>query len=115
VVRMVSRLHVIEEARHVRYAREELARQVREAGPRRLARDRIISARAAYLTGRRLISPDVYASVGIDPAAGHKAAWSNPAYRETLRWAGEKVVTYLRDLGLVAGPGLALWRRSGLL
>nr|BFE72630.1 hypothetical protein GCM10020092_059310 [Actinoplanes digitatis] len=32
LVRMVSRIHVIEEARHVRYAREELARQVRAAG-----------------------------------------------------------------------------------
>jgi hypothetical protein len=115
LVRMVSRVHVIEEARHVRYAREELARQVRAAGRRRLAYDRIIIARAAYLTGRRLISPEVYASVGIDPAAGFRAAWTNPAYRETLRWAGEKVVDYLNGLGLIGGPGLALWRRSGLL
>ena len=30
---MVSRIHVVEEARHVRYAREELARQVAAAGP----------------------------------------------------------------------------------
>src|SRR3954454_2167153 len=36
LVRMVSRIHVVEEARHVRYAREELARQVRAAGKGRL-------------------------------------------------------------------------------
>ncbi|GID93239.1 diiron oxygenase [Amorphoplanes digitatis] len=115
LVRMVSRIHVIEEARHVRYAREELARQVRAAGTRRLAFDRLVIARAAYLTGRRIVSPAVYRSVGIDPAAGRRAALANPNHRETMRWAGERVVAYLRDLDLIGGPGLALWRRSLLL
>ncbi|BCJ48841.1 membrane protein [Actinoplanes sp. NBRC 14428] len=115
LVRMVSRIHVIEEARHVRYAREELARQVRAAGRRRLAYDRVVIARAAYLTGRRLIAPEVYRSVGIDPRAGAEAARANPHHRETLRWAGEGIVAYLRELDLIGGPGLALWRRSGLL
>ncbi|AGZ42026.1 AurF N-oxygenase family protein [Actinoplanes friuliensis] len=115
LVRMVSRIHVIEEARHVRYAREELARQVRAAGKRRLAFDRLVIARAAYLTGSRIISPEVYRSVGIDPVAGRRAALANPHHRATMRWAGEKVVAYLRDLDLIGGPGLALWRRSLLL
>jgi hypothetical protein len=115
LVRMVSRIHVIEEARHVRYAREELARQVRAAGPRRLDYDRLIIARAAYLTGRRIIAPEVYRSVGIAPEVGRRAARDNPHHRETMRWAGEKIVAYLRELDLIGGPGMALWRRSGLL
>lgn len=115
LVRMVSRIHVIEEARHVRYAREELARKVRAAGRKRLAYDRMVIARAAYLTGRRLIAPEVYRSVGIEPEVGVRAARANPHHRETMRWAAEKVVAYLRELDLIGGPGLALWRRSGLL
>lgn len=115
LVRMVSRIHVVEEARHVRYAREELARQIRAAGRGRLAFDKLVIARAAYLCGTRLIHPGVYRSVGIDPAAGHRAALANPHFRETLRWSGERVVAYLNDLGLVDGPGKPLWRRSGLL
>jgi hypothetical protein len=115
LIRMVSRIHVIEEARHVRFAREELARQVRAVGTRRLAFDRIVIARAAYLTGARIISPQVYRSVGIEPEVGRRAARANPHHRETMRWAGEKIVAYLRELDLIGGPGLALWRRSGLL
>jgi hypothetical protein len=115
LVRMVSRIHVVEEARHVRYAREELARQVRAAGKGRLAFDKLVIGRAAYLCGRRLIHPAVYRSVGIDPAVGRKAAWANPHFRETLRWSGERVVAYLSDLDLIEGPGAPLWRRSGLL
>ncbi|MEV6849701.1 diiron oxygenase [Actinoplanes sp. NPDC051411] len=112
LVRMVSRVHVVEEARHVRFARDELAGEVRSAGRARLAFDRVVIGRAAYLCGTRLIHPGVYRSVGIDPAAGRRAAWSNPHHRATLRWAGERVVSYLSDLGLVSGP---LWRMSGLL
>jgi hypothetical protein len=112
LVRMVSRVHVVEEARHVRFARDELADRVRTAGRGRLAFDKVVIGRAAYLCGTRLIHPAVYRSVGIDPVAGRRAAWANPNHRETLRWAGERVVAYLSSLGLVSGP---LWRMSGLL
>jgi P-aminobenzoate N-oxygenase AurF len=115
LVRMVSRIHVVEEARHVRYAREELARQVRAAGKGRLLFDKLVIGRAAYLCGTRLIHPGVYQSIGIRPADGHRAAMANPYFRETLRWSGERVVAYLDDLDLIGGPGRPLWRRSGLL
>ncbi|MDP9793310.1 hypothetical protein J2S43_001822 [Catenuloplanes nepalensis] len=115
LVRMVSRIHVVEEARHVRYAREELARQVRAADRRRLTFDRLVIGRTAHLCGTRLVHPDVYRAVGLDPATGRRAAWANPRFRETVRWAGERVVTYLGDLDLIRGPGLPFWRRSGLL
>ncbi|GIF14679.1 AurF N-oxygenase family protein [Actinoplanes teichomyceticus] len=115
LVRMISRIHVVEEARHVRYAREELARQIRAAGRGRLAFDKLVIGRAAYLTGTRLVDPRVYRAVGIDPWEGRRAAWANPYHRETMRWAGERVVAYLTDLDLIGGPGKALWRASGLL
>jgi P-aminobenzoate N-oxygenase AurF len=115
LVRMVSRIHVVEEARHVRYARAELARQVRAASPRRLAFDKMVIARSAYLTGAGLVHPDVYKSVGIDPVVGRRAARANPYHREMLRWAGQRVVAYLNDLDLIGGPGVYLWRRSGLI
>jgi len=115
LVRMVSRIHVVEEARHVRFAREELRRQVLAAGKRRLAFDRLVIARSAYLIGARLVSPQVYAAVGIEAAAGHRAARANPHHQRTLRWAGRRVVEFLSELDLIGGPGLALWRRSGLL
>jgi hypothetical protein len=115
LVRMVSRIHVVEEARHVRYAREELARQVRAAGRRRLAFDRLVIGRAAYLCGTRLIHPAVYRSVGLDPAVGRRAARANPHWRETIRWSGERVVAYLTELDLIGGPGRRLWQLSGLL
>jgi hypothetical protein len=116
LVRMVSRIHVVEEARHVRYAREELARQIRTAGKSRLAFDKLVIGRAAYLVGTRLIDPRVYKAVGIAPHEGMRAARANPYHQETMRWAGERVVSYLSDLDLIGGGAAkSLWKASGLL
>ncbi|MEE3922192.1 diiron oxygenase [Micromonospora sp. BRA006-A] len=71
--------------------------------------------RAAYLITRRLVHPRAYAAVGIDPAAGRAAARTNPHWRATLRWSARRIADHLTDLGLVAGPGLVLWRRAGLV
>jgi hypothetical protein len=115
LVRMVSRIHVVEEARHIRYARDELARQVAAAGPVSLAYSRLMIGRAAYTVTHSLIHPGAYAAVGLDPVQARAAAWRNPAFRETLRWSAERITVYLQELGLVAGPARRLWRSSALL
>jgi hypothetical protein len=115
LIRMVSRVHVVEEARHVRFAREELVRQVELSGPIQLGYARLIIGRAACSIADRLIHPDIYRAVGISPAIGQKAAVENPIFRETLRWSAQKVVTFFNELGLISGVGARLWRQSRLM
>ncbi|MFC3502492.1 diiron oxygenase [Micromonospora krabiensis] len=115
LVRMVSRIHVVEEARHVRFAREELARQVAVTGPLGMAYARLLIGRSARAIANRLVHPDVYAAVGIPPAVGRAAARANPHWRATLRWSARRVYDDLTDLGLVGGPARLLWARSGLV
>lgn len=115
LTRMVSRIHVVEEARHVRYARAALERKVATSGPVAAVYARLAIGQAALSVAKRFVNPAVYAAVGIDPAAGCEAARRNPAWRATLRWSGEKVARTFRQLGLIQGPAVALWRRSGLI
>lgn len=115
LIRMVSRIHVVEEARHVRFARDELARQVEAAGPVALGYARLVIGRAAHSISRRLVNPRAYAAVGIPPAVGLAAARANPHWQATLRWSAQRIAEHLTDLGLIAGPGRVLWRRSGLI
>lgn len=115
LVRQVCRLHVVEEARHVRYAREELTRQVGKLGPRQLAVTRLLVARAAQVIGTRLVNPQVYAAVGLDPAEARRAAASSPHRRETLTWAAGRLTSFFTELGLIEGPARAIWRRAGLV
>jgi hypothetical protein len=101
LVRMVNRIHVVEEARHVRFAREEVARQMRAIGPLAKIISNLASAIVAAFVATSMISPDVYREVGLDPTEATKAARNNPNYHETRRWMAEKIMSFLTDQGMV--------------
>ena len=115
VVQKVSRIHVIEEARHIRYAREETLRQWPHLGPLGRAYSRFILAMAVYFATTRLIDPKVYAAAGLNVGEAVAAAAANPHWRQTKQFAARKVITFLNEVGLIAGPGKLLWRRAGVL
>jgi hypothetical protein len=120
LLRMVSRIHVLEEARHVTFAREEIVRQVGRLrrtplGRLRLVWERLLLGCVAVVVTRSLITPRVYGAVGLDPAQAGRVALANPHHRESLRFAGERITAFLDELGLIAAPGRRLWRRSFLL
>jgi hypothetical protein len=115
LVRMVSRIHVVEEARHVRYARDELARDMATVSRPMKEYTRLVLARAAYLTWTGLINPRVYGEVGLDVAEARAAARANPHFHETMRWSARKLVEFFTELDLIGGPGEALWRRAHFL
>jgi hypothetical protein len=115
LMRMVNRIHIMEEARHIGFARAELTRAVRQATPAQLRYHRLLLARVAFIVAHSLIHPMVYQSVGLDPALAHRAALANPHHQETLRFGGEKIVAFLDAAGLIGGPGMRLWRKSYLI
>jgi hypothetical protein len=116
LTRMIARIHVIEEARHVRFAREELARDMATArwGPKRYVH-RVFAAAAAAAIARSLVSPQVYAAVGLDPREARRAALANPHHRATTRWMGEKIMSYLGEVGMLNRTARLLYRWGGLL
>jgi hypothetical protein len=115
LMRMVNRIHITEEARHISFARAELTRSMARLSRAELPYHRVMLARTAFIVSRSLINPEVYRSVGLDPAAAVRAARGNPSYRETLRYGGEKIVAFLADAGLVGPPATGLWRKSFLI
>ncbi|SDJ44163.1 P-aminobenzoate N-oxygenase AurF [Actinokineospora alba] len=115
LIRMVNRIHVVEEARHVRYAREEVIRAVPKLNRAQLEFHRLATAVTAFAVIDSLVNPRVYLSVGIDPREGRAAALANPNFRETRRWMAEKVMEFLTDVGMVGGPSKAILRRAHLL
>lgn len=116
LVRQVSRIHVVEEARHVSFARDELRRAVGAISRAERLVAQSITARGAYVMMRSLIHPDVYRAIGLDPRAARRAALANPHYRSTIAWMGEKVMPFLDEQGMVGdGHNRRVWRASFLL
>jgi hypothetical protein len=101
LVRMVSRIHIVEEARHVRFAREEVERQMAKAGPIAKVISNLASAVVATFVAESLISPDVYRTVGLDVDEAVKAARENPNWHESRRWMAEKIMGFLADQGML--------------
>lgn len=115
LVRMVNRIHIVEEARHVRFAREELARQMQRIGPVAKVVSNIASAAVAGFVASSLISPDVYPAVGLDRREAVRAARANPRTAANRRWMAEKIMAYLTEQGMVTWYSRPIYRLAHLL
>jgi hypothetical protein len=115
LIRQVSRIHVIEEARHISYAREETLRAHANSGLLRRTYNQLMIGLIVHQATRSLIHPQVYAAVGLDPEAAAKAAAANPVWRATKTRAAEKVLAFFTDCGLIGWPNRWLLRRAGVI
>ena len=115
IVRMVNRIHVLEEARHVRFAREELLRGMEGLKAFEKPYQKWLIGFVSMMITRAIINPEVYAAVGLDVREAHRQALANPRFQETIRWSGERIMSFLQEAGLVGKPGMRSWRRSFLI
>jgi hypothetical protein len=113
LTRQVSRIHVIEESRHITYAREELQRKDLGAVRRRV--EQLMLGIVIYFATSRLIHPQVYAAVGLDPRAGRRAARRNPNWQTTKREMAAKAMGVLERSGLVGRTNRWLLRAAGVV
>jgi hypothetical protein len=115
LTRATSQIHVVEEARHMRYAREEVARRTPRLSSWQLRKHRTVVAAVAAIVAENLVQPEVYASVGLDPETAKAAARANEHYAAKLREASTGLVGFLRGVGLIGGSSERLWKRAQLI
>ena len=116
LVRQVSRIHVIEEARHIKYAREELKRQVAKASA---TRRKLAAARLAWfmsgVINRNLVHPSAYEAVGLDPRLAYQTALRSPHRLATKQWAARKSMAAFEEAGFLDGRARGIWQKAGFL
>jgi hypothetical protein len=115
ITRTASRIHVVEEARHMRFAREEIVRRTEKMSWVSKREQRTTLAVVAYFISSSLVHPDVYRTVGLDPKTAKKAARNNEHYATKLRTAAAGLTDFLDDVGLIGGPSVKLWKKAQLL
>ncbi|MEU9854961.1 diiron oxygenase [Streptomyces sp. NPDC047974] len=115
LVRGVTRIHVVEEARHVRYAREELRRQMVTAPRWEREFTRLSCGEAARVFSTCFVNPAVYDAVGLDRRQAVAEVRASGHRREVMQSGAKRLTDFLDDIGVLRGPGRRLWRSSGLL
>ncbi|KAF4406893.1 MULTISPECIES: diiron oxygenase [Streptomyces] len=115
LIRGVTRIHVVEEARHVRYAREELRRQMTTAPRWSREFTRLTSGEFSRVFAKAFINPDVYTNVGLDKREAVAQVAASPHRREVMQTGAKKLTDFLDEIGVLRGAGRAMWRSSGLL
>jgi hypothetical protein len=115
IVRQVSRIHVIEESRHISFAREEALRALSRSGRLRRTYNRLLMGLIIHDATTALINPRVYAAVGLDPKAAAAVVAENPHWRETKARAASKVLGFFDECGLLGWENRWLLRRAGVV
>ena len=113
--RMISRIHVLEEARHISFAKEELERAWQSHGPAAREALRWAIAGMMLVATEEFLHPKVYTSVGLDPREAKRAAASNPHWRRTKSDWARKAVDLFEEMGIIGGPSRRLLHRAGLV
>ncbi|MFG2822492.1 diiron oxygenase [Kitasatospora sp. NPDC048365] len=115
LARSVARIHVIEEARHIGYAKPEFERRWAAMGAPRRALFRRALAVLANQAVLEIVHPRVYALAGLDPREAQRVAAANPHWREArIDWA-RKAVEFFTELGVIDHTVEKMWRRASLL
>ncbi|GAA1875423.1 AurF N-oxygenase family protein [Lapillicoccus jejuensis] len=115
VIRTTSRIHVVEESRHMTFAREEMKAALEGASAaRRLRSGTLIAIVASVIVGN-LVHPKVYAAAGLDVREAVAAAKDNPHHAAMLRTSSAHLMEFLDECGLVGGPARRIYSRLHLL
>ncbi|MFD3812772.1 diiron oxygenase [Rhodococcus sp. NPDC058639] len=115
LTRTVSHIHVVEESRHIRYAREETRRRAGRATRLQRAWIRLHLGVSAYFVVTSLVNDRVYAAAGLDVAEAKAAARANTHYQDRLRLGTRRTIEFLDEVGLIGGPSTLLLRKAHVL
>lgn len=115
VVRAVARIHVVEEARHISFARTELERFVPTLSKFQLDLLRRFVASVVSSIRADRHNPLVYERAGLDPKTAIAAAKANPNALANARYGAERIAGYYQKIGLIGGASEKVWHESGFL
>lgn len=115
VVSRVMRIHVAEEARHISFARDSVARQVEDLSAAQRAYVQTTVAVAAPVFLWLLTNPAVYRRIGLDGQSARAAALANPHFRQARQYGFEALSEFLDRNGMLGPVGRRSWRRCGFM
>ncbi|CAL9336049.1 AurF N-oxygenase family protein [Streptomyces sp. enrichment culture] len=114
-VRTINNIHVVEESRHMKFAREETRRHLAKAGPVRRHMHAFVIAVAAYVIVTSMVNKSVYAHAGLDAERALAEARANEHHKAMMRSSCAGLMEFLASAGLLTKPALVFYQRAHLI
>jgi hypothetical protein len=110
--RQIARIHVLEEARHVSFAKSYLAEAWPQLSDEERAEASAIAPIAVEVVAGLMVNDDVAETLGIPDGAD--AARANPHHRARIVGDLAKLVDFLTELGVIDATNRTEWTERGL-
>jgi hypothetical protein len=114
-VRTINNIHVVEESRHMKFAREETRERLRGAGRLRRQINALVVSIAAYHIVTSMWSDEVYANAGLDTERALREAKANEHHKSMLRSSCAGLMEFLDSCGLLTRPAMHFYQRANLI
>jgi hypothetical protein len=115
IVRTGSKIHVVEESRHMKFARAQIRDHLARASAARRRRSSVAIAIGAYIIVTSLVSEHVYRAAGLEPRRAVAAARNSTHRASMMRNGCAGLMDFLGEAGLLTRPAVALYRRAHML
>jgi hypothetical protein len=114
-VRTINNIHVVEESRHMKFARDETRKRLAHAGWARRQASAFVVAVASYFIVTSMVNKDVYANAGLDPQRARAEAKANEHHKAMLRSSCAGLMDFLASARLLTRPALVFYKRAHLI
>ncbi|WHT16378.1 diiron oxygenase [Crossiella sp. CA-258035] len=114
-VRTINNIHVVEESRHMKFAREETKERLRGAGWLRRQIDALVVSIVSYFIVTSMVNPKVYANAGLDTKRALREAKANQQYKSMMRSSCAGLMEFLNSAGLLTKPATWFYQRANLI
>lgn len=114
-VRTINNIHVVEESRHMKFARDETRKRLARAGRVRREIHAVVIAVAAYVIVTSMVNPKVYANAGLDEERALREAKANEHHKSMMRSSCAGLMEFLASARLLTKPALVFYQRAHLI
>lgn len=105
-VRTINNIHVVEESRHMRFARDDVRERMEGSSRVRREIDAVAIASAAYVIVSSMVSPDCYTAAVLDRDRAVREAAGNEHHHSMMRSSCAGLMEFRGSVGaLRGGPG----------
>ncbi|MEU4799178.1 diiron oxygenase [Streptomyces sp. NPDC023327] len=114
-VRTINNIHVVEESRHMKFARDQTRKRLAGAGRVRRRLNALVIAIASYVIVTSMVNPKVYANAGLDEKRALAEAKANEHHKSMMRASCAGLMEFLASCHLLTKPALVFYERAHLI